>query len=106
MAGFVYQTEGTTRDGKKVKLTVSLKKFCKCKSSHLKCEEDIKPILERKLNEILSKESFENLFWLDGKVHPNFYVKIMEAVTEAMETICVTARSDHLQGAQVSLEAL
>ena len=106
MAEVVYTIEGTTKDGKKVELTVKLKKFCRCKPSHPNCQKDAEPILEKKVKKLLSEIESKDLFWLENRVNPNFFVKVMEAVTEAMETVCITTRSDHLQGAEVLVKEI
>ncbi len=106
MAGVVFTVEGTTKDGKKVRLTVSLKKFCVCKPSHPNCQEDAKPLADEKLKKVLSQFESSELFWLDNKVNPNLFVKVMEMITEVLETVCITAKTDHLQGATVGVELL
>ncbi len=98
--------EGNTKEGKRVKLTIKLKKFCSCKPSHPECQKDAEPIVDKKVKKLLSEVESENLFWLEGKVNPNFFLRLMEAITEALETVCITARSDHLQGAEVLIEEL
>jgi hypothetical protein len=41
---------------------------------------------------------------MDGKLHPNFIVEVLEEITEVLEAVCVTAKSEHLQGADVKVE--
>jgi len=99
-----FVVEGTTKDGKKVKVTITLKKFCTCKSSHPHCEEDAKKLAPEKVKPVIGKWDTSQIFWLDNKVHPNFVMEVLEEITEVLETVCVTARSEHLQGADVKVE--
>jgi len=96
--------EATTKDGKKAKVKITLKKFCTCKGSHPNCEEDAKKLAPEKLKPVVSRWESEKIFWLDGKIHPNFVLEVLEELTEVLETVCITARSDHLQGATVDVE--
>jgi hypothetical protein len=98
--------DGTTKDGKKVKVTVTLKKFCACKSSHPNCEEDAKKLAPEKVKPVLARWESNKILWLDNKVHPNFIIEVLEEITEVLEAVCVTARSEHLQGADVKVEIL
>ena len=101
-----FEIAGKTKDGKEAKLKVTLKKFCQCKSSHPNCEEDAKKIAPEKLKPVLERWEAEKIFWIDNKVHPNFVLEVLEELTEVLEAVCVTARSEHLQGADVKVEIL
>jgi hypothetical protein len=104
MAGVTFVSEGTTKDGKKVKLTVILKKFCRCKATHPDCENEAKKYADEKLKKLLKETESSQLYWLEGQINPNFFMRVMEVITEVLEDVCVTARSSHLQGAQVKIE--
>jgi hypothetical protein len=107
MAGVTFTVEGTTKDGKKVKVEIILKKFCKCKPSlGENCIEKAKEWADQKIKNLLQKKESSELTWLEGKVNPNFFMEVMEEMTEVLENACVTARSEHLQGAQVNIEFL
>ncbi|NPB05175.1 MAG: hypothetical protein GXO08_02205 [Aquificae bacterium] len=106
MAAVVFTVEGTTKDGKKARVTVTLKKFCACKPTHPNCQEEAQRDLVPKVQKVLAEFSSDELFWLEGKVNPNFFVRVMEMVTEVLEAVCITVRSDHLQGADVKVELL
>jgi len=104
MAAVVLKAEGKTKDGKPVKIEVTLKKFCHCKPTHPECDKEAQKIAEFKLAEVLTEFNSDEIFWLEGKINPNFYVRVMEVVAEILEDVCVTARSTHLQGAQLKVE--
>jgi len=105
MAGVTFVAEGITKDGKKVKVEIILKKFCKCKSSlDENCQEQARAWAQQKIEELLKRKESSELTWLEGKVNPNFFMEVMEEITEVLESACVTARSEHLQGAQVNIE--
>jgi threonine synthase len=106
MAGVVFVAEGQTKDGKKFKVEVTLKKFCRCKPGKDNCQEEAKALAAEKLSQLLSHFESSQLFWLENQINPNFFMAVMEAVTEVLEDVCVTARSSHLQGAQVKVEPL
>ena len=93
-----------TKDGKKAKISITLKKFCQCKSSHPQCREDAQKLAPEKVSPVVARWESEKIFWQDGKLHPNFILEVLEAVTEVLETVCVTAKSEHLQGADVKVE--
>ena len=95
--------EGRTKDGKKATVKVVLKKFCQCKASHPNCEEDAKKLAPAKVMAVLEKWNSSDILWLDNKVHPNFYMEVLEEITEVLETVCVTAKSEYLQGAEVKV---
>ena len=99
-----FLVEATTKDGKKAKVRITLKKFCACKASHPNCEEDAKKLAPEKLAPVVARWESEKIFWLDGKVHPNFVLEVLEELTEVLEAVCVTAKSEHLQGADVKVE--
>jgi len=95
--------EGRTKDGKKATVKVVLKKFCKCKTSHPDCEGDAKKLAPSKVMPVLEKWNSSDIIWMDNKVHPNFYLEVLEEITEVLEAVCITAKSEHLQGAQVGV---
>jgi len=103
----VFTIEGRTKDGRKVKLTITLKKFCRCKSSlGDNCQEKAKEWAQEKIAPLLGRWEFNNLFWVNNQVNPNFFTEVMAELTEVLEAACVTARSDHLQGAQLKIEEI
>ena len=93
-----------TKDGKNVTVKVTLKKFCQCKSSHPQCEEEAKKLAPQKVAPVVKRWESNDIFWMDGKIHPNFIVEVLEEITEVLEAVCVTAKSEHLQGADVKVE--
>ena len=101
-----FEIEGTTKDGKRAKVIITLKKFCKCKPSHPNCAEDAKKLAPEKIKPVLARWESDKIYWLDDKIHPNFVVEVMEELTEVLEAVCVNAKSEHLQGAQVKVEFL
>jgi hypothetical protein len=102
MAGITFTAQGTTKDGKEAKVEVILKSFCKCKKPN--CEELAKQYAEEKYKQVLKEFESSQLFWLENQVNPNLVLRLMEKTTEVLEAVCLTVRSNHLQGAQVKVE--